>query len=261
MRELHLDESPNMTTSRLSVAIKMSWLALTIILCGCATKNPAVASDDLVFAVKLGDVVEINRLLDNGADVNSQNKNGITPLIAAAFYGNLEVAKILLARGAVVNMYGASDDPALVAAIMQDQKRMADFLINNGADVNIKLRDGTSPLHVAVLQGSTDMVALLIEDGADINAKDKDGQTPLDDSVISQNQDMVKLLVAKGAEINAQDKAYIDSAGLVNTPTNVVIKKVATAKKRRHRHRPELRKAKLEFPAKNMPGQLKKTME
>lgn len=257
-----MDYSPNMTINRVIIAIRVFCLALTFILCGCATKIEAIASDDLVFAAKMGDVVEINRQLDNGVDVNSQNKNGITPLIATAFYGNLDAAKILLARGAVVNAYGASDYPALVAAIMQDQKCMAELLINNGADVNIKLRDGTSPLHVAVLQGSMDIVALLIEDGADINAKDKDGQTPLDDSVINQNQDMVKLLVAKGADVNAQDTAYIDSAGLTNTTTNAVaIKKANIARKKKHRNRPEVRKAKLEIAVKKMPSQVKTTIE
>ncbi|CAN0008584.1 unnamed protein product, partial [Phaeothamnion confervicola] len=38
----------------------------------------------------------IQPLLDAGADLNAQNRNGQTPLHAAALVGNLETCKVLL---------------------------------------------------------------------------------------------------------------------------------------------------------------------
>jgi ankyrin repeat protein len=39
-------------------------------------------------------------LIDIGADLNSENKNGMTPLMIAARHGNATLVKALLAKGA-----------------------------------------------------------------------------------------------------------------------------------------------------------------
>lgn len=55
-----------------------------------------VYAGDLHDAVFWGDVAKVPELLEQGADVNSRDNYGETPLHKAAYRGEIEVAKLLL---------------------------------------------------------------------------------------------------------------------------------------------------------------------
>jgi len=73
-------------------------------------------------------VVEI--LLAQDADVNLQDKRGMTALISASDHGHAEVVKVLLAKGADVNHQTKSGKTALS---MADTKTIAQLLKAAGA--------------------------------------------------------------------------------------------------------------------------------
>ncbi|MFC1745696.1 ankyrin repeat domain-containing protein [Candidatus Riflebacteria bacterium] len=59
--------------------------------------------DNLFDAIKSGDGRDVERLLDQGANINEKQKqNGFTPLMYACSLGNEDIIKILLKRGADV---------------------------------------------------------------------------------------------------------------------------------------------------------------
>lgn len=58
----------------------------------------------LVKAVSVNNTGEIKRLIDKGADVNGQNKYGMTPLLTAVSYSCVESVKLLLELGADPNL-------------------------------------------------------------------------------------------------------------------------------------------------------------
>lgn len=58
-------------------------------------------SDQLNAAASAGNIEKVNLLIDGGADVNSSNKAGITPLNAAKISGRDDVAQVLVKKGAV----------------------------------------------------------------------------------------------------------------------------------------------------------------
>ncbi|QOJ78899.1 ankyrin repeat domain-containing protein [Infirmifilum lucidum] len=83
---------------------------------------------ELLEAAARGDYGKVKELLDRGADVNTRDKYGWTPLHYAADGGHLEVARLLLDRG---------------------------------ADVNTRDNDGRTPLDLARAMGHKEVVELL----------------------------------------------------------------------------------------------------
>ena len=59
-------------------------------------------------AVQNSDIAEVNRLLDDGVDVNAFDENGNTALHLATLNGNIEIVKALLLSGA--NLNAANND-------------------------------------------------------------------------------------------------------------------------------------------------------
>ena len=58
---------------------------------------------DLTLAVINGNTLEVENLIDDGADVNVQDKDGYTPLIWAAFFGHVEILENLMVNAATIN--------------------------------------------------------------------------------------------------------------------------------------------------------------
>lgn len=132
----------------------------------------------LVTAVRVGDMKAAEAALDDGADVNARDADGITPLMHAA-HGNLpEIANP-----------GPSDHPEVVG-----------LLIKRGADVNARTDTGFMALFWPARYGHAGVAKVLIAHGADVNAKDKDGMTALKWASTNQQAKVVELLKEAGAK-------------------------------------------------------------
>ena len=108
----------------------------------------------LLEAAHSGDLKQVRDLLDKGADVNAQDKDGMTPLMWAMRSvpfggGSLDMVKMLLDRGADANAKDKSGGTALmnVTTLGLD---VVELLLDNGADVNAKTTDGFTALMAAV---------------------------------------------------------------------------------------------------------------
>jgi ankyrin repeat protein len=113
-----------------------------------------------------GSVEALTFLLDKGADPNSANQAGATPLIYAAW--DFERTRILVLHGAKVNATTKQGiTPLLVAAATHGNRKTLQYLLDKGADVKAHTRDGEDALMRASLSGDADMVKLLLERGAD----------------------------------------------------------------------------------------------
>lgn len=90
--------------------------------------------DRLFFQASLdGDTELMERLLDEGAIIDTKNRHGRTPLIEAARRGNYEVAKFLIENGANINTRDNYDATALTYASRSGNSRIANLLLNYGA--------------------------------------------------------------------------------------------------------------------------------
>ncbi len=126
--------------------------------------------DPLFCAAEDGDAAKIQRLINEGAEVNGMTNSGLSPLHYAALNGH-KAAKTAIAA-----------------------------LVKAGADINRGDEDGITPLHIAAGYGHTEAIAGLIEAGADVNRANAGGWTPLYWAKINKHPAAVKILIDAGAK-------------------------------------------------------------
>ena len=128
----------------------------------------------LIDAALRSDVVELRRLLAEGADVDARDpEHGETALMLAR---SEEATRLLVDAGADVN---ARDDTGRTPI----RYGAYPLLVEAGADVNVQDNHGMTPLMWAVVAAGIDQVRQFVAWGADVNLSAEDGSTALDLSV------------------------------------------------------------------------------
>jgi ankyrin repeat protein len=127
-------------------------------------------------------------LIHAGADVNTKDNHGNTPLIRSVKWS--EVTQLLLQNGAVVNEIGAAGRTALGTAASSGYTKSMVLLMAAKADLNIQDQDGNTPLMLAVLGKQRIAVQILLKAGADPNLKNKKEETAMK---IAQNASLTEI--------------------------------------------------------------------
>jgi ankyrin repeat protein len=156
----------------------------------------------LVQAIRAADQPEVVRLAGIPGLLEHRDRNGNTPLIAAAFLGRAEALQALLQAGANPNATNLHGVTALLRCAAEPAK--ARMLLERGADPNIRSLLGQSPLMLAARSpDGSQSVRLLLEHGADPNATSVFGSTPLMAAASAASLESARLLVEHGADVNA----------------------------------------------------------
>ncbi|MHC4631174.1 MAG: ankyrin repeat domain-containing protein [Planctomycetota bacterium] len=163
--------------------------------------------DSIHLAAYKGDLDRVRSFIEKGADVNTTDSYGATPLHYAAVRGSKDVVEFLITRCADVNVKKKSGDTPLHWAAISGRKDVVELLIDNAANINERGRWDYTPIYYAAWSGVTEAVELLVEKGADVNAKDRWGWTPLHYMAKDDNRSMAQLIIAKGADVNAKDNS------------------------------------------------------
>ncbi len=150
------------------------------------------------------DIAEL--LVEGGADIDAKSDTlEATALNVAIQNGHEETAKLLVTKGADINAKGAENQTALHCAAKRGDVGIGKILLSEGAKTEAKCKSDSTPLAWAAYEGQTEFAALLIEHGADIEAKLQDSQmTPLCCAVAQGHLDTARVLLAKGAKVNAR---------------------------------------------------------
>ncbi|CAL4166932.1 unnamed protein product, partial [Meganyctiphanes norvegica] len=85
-------------------------------------------------AAKVGDGPGVQAAIQNQADINWKNPDGVTPLLIASLMGHSTIVEMLL---------------------------------NANVDVNMKANDGRTPLWAATIMGRSAVVKMLLKEGAE----------------------------------------------------------------------------------------------
>ena len=119
----------------------------------------------------------VRLLLEHGADVHAQKKDGDAALHLATVHRRDKVMRVLLEHGAHVNAHGKHNSTPLHRAARGCLARAAKLLLEHGADVNARGHNGGTPLHCASIHGFDGLARMLLEHGADRSIVNNDGET------------------------------------------------------------------------------------
>jgi ankyrin repeat protein len=184
----------------------------------------------------------VQLLLDAGAPVNLQGRNGETALLMAAREGCADCVQALIVKGADVKARDkAFAQTALTLAAWSGSAKSVEYLIRAGADVHAQTLLGPMPkfvepgagrashgdgilrggvpergsrparagqmtaLHYAAREGHTDVVALLLGNGARIEEPEANGVRPLLLAILNDHAQTARYLIEHGADVNADD--------------------------------------------------------
>jgi ankyrin repeat protein len=169
-------------------------------------------------AARSGYASVVKLLLEHGANIESRDSGGDTPLVVATRSISPQIVRILLDAGADVNAAGNFGSTAIHSAASNgsgDNTEILALLLRQGAKTDKQGLDGYTPLHWAARCGLMKKTQMLLNAGAPMEALDKQGDTPLHLAIMEQHFDVAKLLVARGAKLDLRsasglgDLAYL----------------------------------------------------
>lgn len=188
-------------------------------------------NQELLAAAKLGNTEAVITLIARGADIETLDENGRTPLHLAAAGNHYHTARTLLEQKADVNSTMRDEGTPIFDAVANGHDQMVSLLLNYGANpyltderdwnllhwaasenhfstVELLIRyypflinktkfNGISPLHlVAANTGNIAMAALLISGGASIFTPDAYGDTAIQTASNNHYKDLARYLTS-----------------------------------------------------------------
>lgn len=160
--------------------------------------------DWLCNAAEKGDLQEVRRLVEAGANINGRHSRwNNTPLFEAVSHGQLEVVRFLACLNNIqLDAPNSDEQTALHRAANRGSKDIVELLVRQGANINAKDVHEQTPLHLAVDNLPT-LQYLLSKDKVTIEARNYWGKTPLLSAFAANRLDAAKALHAAGADLRA----------------------------------------------------------
>ncbi len=155
-----------------------------ILLVGMLSPLIGCRDERLARSVRTGNVVESNKLLSEGVNLNARDSKGQTALHAAIEAGDKETFHRLLEKGANPNL--CDDKGASVVHLAARQKDVfwLDEALKHGGNPNQpntgnRMYPNETPIFYAINACQRDNVLRLMAAGADVNHVDGNNHTPL----------------------------------------------------------------------------------
>ncbi|KAF0820538.1 MULTISPECIES: ankyrin repeat domain-containing protein [unclassified Cytobacillus] len=163
-------------------------------------------------AAKNGDLECLKAFIENGINMNLQDKKKRTAILIASMNKHYDVVRYLAESGADINLQDQTSlNPFLYGCIHGDLK-LVKIMISAGADINLLTRFGGVGLTPACEKGHIEVVReLLTSTDINVNHTNYCGWTPLIEAIVLNDggktqQDIIKLLLEHGADPSLTDQ-------------------------------------------------------
>lgn len=217
-------------------------ILVALALVACALSNGIDPELALRNAAAEGNLNDVRHWIQQGANVDSANPGGWTPLIYAADRSHVEVIDVLLQANADPNLHEHDGWSALMFSAVKGDLEACRLLIREGADLEHVSNNEWTPLKAAQRSENPDMAAFMeneiakskelkvdnvglgrdflqavkdsnigraremLDHGIDPNTLSPNGWTGVTYAAANGNIEMMKLLIARGTDINKGDK-------------------------------------------------------
>eukprot|EP01124_Arcella_intermedia_P032087 TRINITY_DN7415_c0_g1_i1.p1 TRINITY_DN7415_c0_g1~~TRINITY_DN7415_c0_g1_i1.p1 ORF type:complete len:1494 (+),score=364.09 TRINITY_DN7415_c0_g1_i1:414-4484(+) len=159
---------------------------------------------------------EVVELLLQKSNINSLNKDKVSPLHLACQTGNTEIVGLLISKNGNIRAQDNNLFTPLHYAVQYGSSSIVELLISSKADIQSNQytlslpfsgkHKGCTALHIATHFGHIPIIELLISKNQDVNPKSKFGTTPLHIACALGNHTVANCLISKKANVNVQDE-------------------------------------------------------
>jgi ankyrin repeat protein len=156
-------------------------------------------------ATRFGDYISTFLLIQGGADPNTQNDKGDTPLTLASRIGHTKIVNDLLLMTKVnILLQNEKGNDALIYA---QEPEIIELLLSYWPDLEYTTNYG-NVLHVCVMKNRPDFLNYFLREGANIKAVNENDETPLSYAIrIPYDTDeLIALLLKYNADVSLADK-------------------------------------------------------
>ncbi len=204
-------------------SLQMMLVALLIFAAlGCSQSQVGLSE-----AMKNGEYMLAEQLIENGANMNALNEQGLTPLQESIFRKDRKAARLLILWGANVNVNsGPQNYSPLHLAVLSADADLVWALLIAGADPNLTDSNDETPIFLAVRAGDKQVAEALIARGARINIEGPLGQYPLHIAARYGYTNLVRLFLARGADVNPRDDNEVTPYGIALDQNNLAVAEI-----------------------------------
>lgn len=163
----------------------------------------------LLQAVVHGDVDMVRLCLERGADVNTTDAGGNTPLMLASrarYALTPRLVGLLLAHQANVSHHSDDNATAAHVAAMAGNLEVLMMLREAGARLDMQDAKLRTPLHLVAAHNQPAIAEFLLSCKVPVDVADEDGNTPLLAATASRNLKNVMLLLHHRANISHKNR-------------------------------------------------------
>jgi ankyrin repeat protein len=186
-----------------------------------------------------GDLAKASDALAAGANVNAVDPHNVTPLLEASGREHLEMTRYLIGQGAEIDYTGMREGSPLMLAAYMGQLEFLRLFLEAGANANLAMPNGgETALHMAAVTGQTAAAKVLLDAGADPNLHAKSGvatdmfdgnvkmwgETPLHYAAAYGDEEMIQAMLLAGADReapNTHGETPLDYAGRHRRPRSI----------------------------------------
>ncbi len=163
-------------------------------------EKPAMVAKTIHEAASRGTAVEIVQFIESSADIESKDDLGRTPLLVAAWNGNLATTGELLTRGANIETVDPSGFTPLACAAEFGHIDVVKLLLSKGAKRMVKNADGADALMIAAGNNQVSVVKLLLAEGFSVKGENVKGNTAVHGAAAMGWPELLEMLLKAGAE-------------------------------------------------------------